>query len=352
MEEFDASPRPRQRRRTAEPTEPTEPAEQAAAEASIAQRRAAGQPSSRFAGVSWRSRPASGRHWQASIKRNSKKQHVGCFADEHEAARAFDAAARRLRGNQAHGGRAALPHGGGKIWRLNFPTEVLLLLPKLPPSNVISWNVRTGGGEGGWPLGVGEGAGVVGQEGDQRGGAGRAAGPRGGLPAWPGGGALIPPLGFAFNLMLDINLISMVQEEAIGEFFSAVTALRLARGVGRGLLGPAHGKGSGVYCSADCICTSCVRSFEDQMDAFYQRASRSDGYCDRVEQLFVLVYGSALGAVRRMTGWKAMLELANLLFDAAEVNEVGHIHVLERTNRGPHAAVEAAARVVKVEQSR
>ena len=83
--------------------------------------------------------------------------------------------------------------------------------------------------------------------------------------------------------MLDINLISMVQEEAIGEFFSAVTALRLARGVGRGLLGPAHGKGSGVYCSADCICTSCVRSFEDQMDAFYQRASRSDGYCDRVE---------------------------------------------------------------------
>ena len=35
-----------------------------------------------------------------------------------------DVAARRLRGNQAHGGRVALTHGGGKIWRLNYPTEV------------------------------------------------------------------------------------------------------------------------------------------------------------------------------------------------------------------------------------
>ena len=87
------------------------------------------------------------------------------------------------------------------------------------------------------------------------------------------------------------------------------------------------------------------------MDAFYQRASRNEGYCDRVEQLFVLVYGSALGAVRRMTGWKAMLEIANLLFDAAQINEAGHIRVLERTNRGPHATVAAAARAVKVEQS-
>ena len=38
--------------------------------------------------------------------------------EEEEAARAYDAAARRLRGEKAHGGA----HGGGR-WRLNFPTE-------------------------------------------------------------------------------------------------------------------------------------------------------------------------------------------------------------------------------------
>jgi hypothetical protein len=44
---------------------------------------------------------------------------LGYFDDEQEAARAFDTAARRLRGDEAHGGRA-----GGKNWyRLNFPTE-------------------------------------------------------------------------------------------------------------------------------------------------------------------------------------------------------------------------------------
>ena len=44
---------------------------------------------------------------------------LGTFGDEEDAARAFDAAARRLRGDQAHGGQ----DGRGAIWRLNFPTE-------------------------------------------------------------------------------------------------------------------------------------------------------------------------------------------------------------------------------------
>jgi len=53
--EYDKSPRPRKKRKTAEPVEPAEPAAQAAqaAEAIAAERRAAGQPSSRFVGVRW-----------------------------------------------------------------------------------------------------------------------------------------------------------------------------------------------------------------------------------------------------------------------------------------------------------
>eukprot|EP01046_Picozoa_sp_COSAG06_P022893 COSAG06_NODE_1795_length_8376_cov_3.340462_8_plen_117_part_00 len=46
---------------------------------------------------------------------------LGSFDDEREAARAVDTAAQRLRGDDAHGGRAAGPK---KTWlRLNFPTK-------------------------------------------------------------------------------------------------------------------------------------------------------------------------------------------------------------------------------------
>ena len=91
----------------------------AAAEATVAQRRAAGQPSSPYAGVSWAKKQ---RRWKAAFLHEGRKQHLGPFVDEDAAARAYDAAARRLRGNEAHGGGRA--SGRGKnIWRLNFPTE-------------------------------------------------------------------------------------------------------------------------------------------------------------------------------------------------------------------------------------
>ena len=75
--------------------------------------------SSTFVGVSW---SKGNRRWEARIQHDGKMQpHLGCFDDEREAARAFDTAARRLRGDDAHDGRA----GGKKSkWhRLNFPTE-------------------------------------------------------------------------------------------------------------------------------------------------------------------------------------------------------------------------------------
>jgi hypothetical protein len=58
----------------------------------------------RFVGVSWRKQQ---RKWQAGISHDGKRQHLGYFNDEQEAARAVDTAARRLRGEDAHGGRAS-----------------------------------------------------------------------------------------------------------------------------------------------------------------------------------------------------------------------------------------------------
>ena len=74
---------------------------------------------SKFVGVSWHS-PSN--QWAVSICHEGKMRFVGCFAEdaEEDAARAYDAAARRLRGAQAHGGCAP---NGGPTWRLNFPTE-------------------------------------------------------------------------------------------------------------------------------------------------------------------------------------------------------------------------------------
>ena len=60
--------------------------------------------------------PAQAQAEAAQIKHDGKNQFVGHFAPDGEAtaARAYDAAARRLRGDRAHGGRQG--------WHLNFPT--------------------------------------------------------------------------------------------------------------------------------------------------------------------------------------------------------------------------------------
>jgi hypothetical protein len=73
------------------------------------------QGPSEFVGVGWGKRD---RKWRAMLSHNGKQQHQGCFDDERDAARAVDTAARRLRGEDAHGGRA------GTHWhRLNFPSK-------------------------------------------------------------------------------------------------------------------------------------------------------------------------------------------------------------------------------------
>jgi hypothetical protein len=82
----------------------------------VAKRQKKCMTTSEFVGVSWNKRC---RRWQAQIKHERKDQHLGSFDDEREAARAVDTAARRLRGEDAHGGRL----GTGQWLRLNFPTE-------------------------------------------------------------------------------------------------------------------------------------------------------------------------------------------------------------------------------------
>ena len=83
----------------------------AAAAATVVQQQVAGQPSSRYVGVRWMQ---TRRRWAAEISHEGRRQHLGTFAEEEAAARAFDDAARRLRGDKAHGERGR--------WRLNFPT--------------------------------------------------------------------------------------------------------------------------------------------------------------------------------------------------------------------------------------
>jgi hypothetical protein len=70
--------------------------------------------SSKHSGVTWDKK---GRKWDVGITHQGRRRRLGYFDDEAAAAEAFDEAARRLRGDQAHGG-----HSWGHTYRLNFPT--------------------------------------------------------------------------------------------------------------------------------------------------------------------------------------------------------------------------------------
>eukprot|EP01046_Picozoa_sp_COSAG06_P104488 COSAG06_NODE_50684_length_317_cov_0.637615_1_plen_95_part_10 len=73
------------------------------------------QGPSAFVGVSWHKQ---NRQLGANITFDGKQQHLGYFDDELDAARAVDTAARRLRGDDAHGGRA-----GDRGKRRNVPSK-------------------------------------------------------------------------------------------------------------------------------------------------------------------------------------------------------------------------------------
>jgi hypothetical protein len=82
-----------------------------------AARKLVGARTSRFLGVAWTKRTGK---WHARIQHNGSRESLGYFVEQEDAARAFDAASRRLRGAQAHGGGS----GNYKTWLLNFPTDI------------------------------------------------------------------------------------------------------------------------------------------------------------------------------------------------------------------------------------
>ena len=82
-------------------------------EATVAARRRRGEKSSQYHGVSYE---ANNRSFRARLLHNSKRIRSECCYEEEQAARAYDALARKHRGAEAHGGR------NGK-YLLNFPTS-------------------------------------------------------------------------------------------------------------------------------------------------------------------------------------------------------------------------------------
>ena len=72
----------------------------------------------KFQGVRWNK---SARKWEVALYHDGQRHYLGRFAEdkEEDAARAYDTAARNLRGTNAHGGR---DKGGGLRWWLNYPT--------------------------------------------------------------------------------------------------------------------------------------------------------------------------------------------------------------------------------------
>ena len=91
------------------------PEHRIAMDALVAERKARGEQSSPYAGVVY---DMSVGKFFADIKHDHIVHKLGWFIEEADAAKAFDTAARMLRGNRAHGGRS----DNGAVLRLNFPT--------------------------------------------------------------------------------------------------------------------------------------------------------------------------------------------------------------------------------------
>jgi hypothetical protein len=77
---------------------------------------------SRFYGVSW---SKSKRMWEAQLQHAGQRHYLGIFAEdkEEDAARAYDTAARNLRGANVRGKRPRGRSKSGIWWRLNYPTH-------------------------------------------------------------------------------------------------------------------------------------------------------------------------------------------------------------------------------------
>jgi hypothetical protein len=88
----------------------------AAAAARPAKRQRTAAPVSKYVGAAWFARTG---RWKSAIKQDKKNLSLGYFDSQAAAARAYDAAARKLRGDQAHGGLSP----GNHVYVLNFPTK-------------------------------------------------------------------------------------------------------------------------------------------------------------------------------------------------------------------------------------
>ena len=85
--------------------------------------------------------------WEVGITHEGNVHYLGVYADEQDAARAYDAEARRLRGPHAHGGESLAT---GRKPKLNFPTaaESKRALNLTPESNSTSKKCAATMGEG------------------------------------------------------------------------------------------------------------------------------------------------------------------------------------------------------------
>ena len=201
------------------------------------------------------------------------------------AARAYDAAARRMRGDEAHGGRVRGNCLG--TLRLNFPTEA----EQSKYADIEAQRVERARST---QINVVAQAELLTREADGR----------------PG----LEGVRASFRLNCFVLLTNYfdahmrAQEEPIAAVLSATNALRLAHGVELGLLGPG---GECVGAGRECLLA--------QLDQFHEAlpASFFAEWCNHA--LFTCVYGTQY-AVPPIEGAQAMVSIAETVFDAAAVD--------------------------------